>query len=109
MIDDAADLIQDTTTTKNGISSEILFDANQKLEEMTKKMNTFEKTLAFKHYLLITLFGGGLFLLMCLALFIFIKFAMPTAEENQKIRLENDALLKQRASLIQGNQQIRNN
>ena len=109
VIDDAADLIQDTTTTKNGISSEILFDANQKLEEMTKKMNTFEKTLAFKHYLLITLFGGGLFLLMCLALFIFIKFAMPTAEENQKIRLENDALLKQRASLIQGNQQIRNN
>lgn len=109
VIDDAADLIQDTTTTKNGISSEILFDANQKLEEMTKKMNTFEKTLAFKHYLLITLFGGGLFLLMCLALFIFIKFAMPTAEENQKIRLENDALLKQRASLIQDNQQIRNN
>lgn len=109
VIDDAADLIQDTTASKNGISSKILFDANQKLEEMTKKMTAFEKTLAFKHYFLMTLFGGGLFLIMCLALFLFMKFAMPTAEENQKIRLENDALLKQRSSLIQGNQQIRNN
>lgn len=108
-INTAADLIKDTTEKKGVLSSKVVFDASKKLDEMTDKMTTFEKSLALKHYGVLALVGVGMFALMCLALFIFMKFGMPTPEENQKLKLENKALFQQRASLIRGNQQIRNN
>lgn len=106
-IDNAAEKTTEITTTESSLNSKIALNASKKLDEMTDKMTTFEKSLALKHYGVLTLFGVCMFALMCLALFIFMKFGMPSAEENQRIRLENDALLKQRVSLMQGNQQIR--
>lgn len=106
-IDNAAEKTTEITTTESSLNSKIALNASKKLDEMTDKMTTFEKSLALKHYGVLALFGVCMFALMCLALFIFMKFGMPSAEENQRIRLENDALLKQRVSLMQGNQQIR--
>lgn len=107
-INDAAALIRDTTEEKSKLSSRIVLNASNELDEMTGKMTTFRNTLALKHYGLIALFGAGIFVLMCLGLFLFTKFSMPSAQENQKLQLENNALMNQRQALIHDIQRIRN-
>lgn len=106
-IEERTGQVKDLVKEEAGLTSRVVFDASKELDQMTAKMEMFQNTLARKHYLLITLFGAGLFSFMCLFLLIFIKFGMPSASENQRLRLENNALQNQQAALISNIQRYR--
>lgn len=99
--------VKDLVRDEAGLTSRVVFDAKKELDQMTAKMKTFQNTLAKKHYLLVSQFGCGIFLFMCLFLFIFIKFGMPSTEENKRLRLENNALQSQQSALIANIQRYR--
>ena len=106
-ITDAADLIKETTKEKSRLSSTVIFNASTELDKMTDRITTFNNTLSLKHYGLTALFGIGILALICLGLFVFMA-SMPSAQENQKLQLENNALMNQRQALIHDIQRIRN-
>lgn len=108
VIEERTKQVKDLVRDEAKLTSRVVFDASKELERMTAKMKAYENSLAKKHYLLVSQFFLGLVSILCIVFFIFYKITVPTSSELQNLRLQNNTLRSEQATLIYNNQRIRN-
>lgn len=87
-INDAAKKVDDNKK----LISDVQLVSLDKSKSIRDEIIRQEKTLVTKHYKLVTMFGGGMFLLMFLVIFIFYHSFMPSNDEIRERRKELDSI-----------------
>lgn len=85
-----------TTKVKDNkkLVSTVQLDSLERSERIRDELKKYEKSLATKHYKLVTMFGGGMFLVMCFILFIFYHLVVPSENELRNLKYQREMLQK---------------